>query len=55
MEIVCLGFLIGVVFSVVFLGGSVLYLDRKDKKQSRDQEKREYIDDFEKMEIEKEE
>lgn len=39
MEIVCLGFLIGVVFSVVFLGGSVLYLDRKEKKQHREEEK----------------
>lgn len=36
MEIICLGFLIGIVFSVVFLGGSVWYLDRKDKKNEKE-------------------
>lgn len=32
MEIICLGFLIGIVFSVVVFGASVLYTDRKYKK-----------------------
>ena len=33
MEIICLGFLIGIVFSVVVFGTSVLYFDRKYKEQ----------------------
>lgn len=32
MEIVCLGFLLGIVFSIVAFGASVLYTDRKYKK-----------------------
>ena len=38
MEIVCLGFLIGIVFSVVVLGSSVLYFDRKDRKKFEEDE-----------------
>ena len=36
MEIICLGFLIGIVFSVVTLGAGVLYYDRIDKRKHYD-------------------
>lgn len=32
MEIICLGFLLGIVFSIMAFGASVLYTDRKYKK-----------------------
>lgn len=36
MELICLGFLLGIVFSIVAFGASVLYLDRKEKKENRE-------------------
>ena len=33
MEIICLGFLLGVVFSLIVFGAGVIYGDRLDKRQ----------------------
>lgn len=36
MEVICLGFLLGIVFSLITLGAGVLYYDRIDKRKHRD-------------------
>ena len=37
MEIVCLGFLLGIVFSIVMFGVSSLYIDTKYKKHTKEE------------------